>query len=314
MAPPECVPACEAWVAEFDRLFPAVAEEAGLTSVQSLAAQGEADEVRRKRLESLLKVASLRRDAEREAVLRQGEEVRRLVDTFNEAVVTLASGGENVAERFRRVEASLVRAARMDSLTAVRGCLQETIQMMHREVRAQEKETAARVNEFEAELLRAQGILPAAGERTERGRRQACELIRKELGGEMQGEFAATVIVFDRVAAARARFGPVLVSEAMSAFARAREADSAAGGVVYRWNEQALFWRAKERREPAELRAEMESVLGKPFDYRTVVGGRPAVLSLPGRWFCTFPDAGGAEALIEEIDSFTGGEARRQMS
>jgi hypothetical protein len=311
-APPACAPACEAWEAEFERLFPAAPEEAPGVDIHSLCAQveaGSADEARRRRLEALLKLAALRREAERAGLLRQGEEVKRLVVTFNEALVALASGGQDAATRFRRVEASLERAARLDNPAAVRGCLQETIQMIRDEVQAQEAETAARVAEFEAELVRARSHLPGAVGKTAGDRREACELIRRQLGGEARGNFAATVVVFDRVAAARARFGAAMTAEALGAFARARAADSAAGGMVYRWNEQALFWEAKQWRDPAELRSEMESVLGKAFDYKTVVGGRPAVLSLSGRWLCAFPEEGGAEALIEEIDRFTGGEA-----
>lgn len=306
---PACAEACQAWLAGFDELFPRPSDEpdsAGelLTLDMAFAEAGEGQ--RGRVFASALELARLRRASERETLRRRSDEVRKLVATFNEAVLTLASGGEAVAERFRCVEASLVRAARMDDLTAVRGCLKETIEMMQREARTQEEETAARVAEFEAGLQRARTMLPAGDRSEEADRQRACRLIRAEVRGARQGEFSAVVVVFDRMAAARARFGPQLVAEAMGAFARARAEDSAAGGLVYRWNEQALFWRARPGREPAELRAAMEEVLGRPFDYRTVVGGRPAVLALYGRWLCAFPVEGEAEALIEEIDRFTG--------
>lgn len=307
---PECLPACEAWMEHFEVLFPALPEEGGSASVRTLTAPPGAWQTageRRRVLAASLELAEVRRAAERESLRRQADEVRGLVATFNEAVLTLASGGEEVAGRFRRVEASLTRAARMDNLASVRGCLSETMELMRRESRAHEEATAARVAAFEAELARARGALLQPVEREGLDRGEACRMIRRALDGRAASEFVATVVVFDRLAAAGARFGPALASEALSAFARVRASDSAEGGAVYRWSERCLLWQARTGLEPAALRAAMEGLLGRPFDYRTVSGGRPAVLSMQGRWLCAVPGEGGAEVLIEEIDRFAGG-------
>lgn len=307
---PECEQACQAWAEQFERLFPALPEEQDPPAPRCLLGppgEWRTAEERVQALRALLELAGVRRAAERASLRRQADEVRNLVATFNEAVLTLASGGEEVAGRFQRVEASLVRAARMDDLASVRGCLRDTMEMLRRESQAHEAETATRVAAFEAELARARSFAQPLEGGGSLDRQQACLLIRSELSSAAAAEFVATVIVFDRLTAARARFGQGLTSEALGAYARARAADSAAGGRVYRWSEQSLFWKAKPGFEPAALRAATESLLGKPFDYRTVAGGRPAVISLSGRWFCAFPGEGGAEALIEEIDQFAGG-------
>jgi hypothetical protein len=309
-----CEPACRAWIEQFDTLFPPPLEAADPGSgmlLPALLAQPQSAEARAQALRAALHLAAARRTAERESLSIQSAEVQRLVATFNEAVLALASGGDQVADRFSRVESSLVRAARMENLTSVRACLQDTVNLLHREARAQQAESAARVAEFETALARSRTSILSSIPSTTLGRHEACQMIRQTMASSAQTPFALTVVVFDRLAATRARFGPAIAAEALAAFTRARAADSAADGAVFLWADNALLWKAHPTHEPADLRAAMEGLLGQPFEYRTVIGGRPAVLSLLGHWLCGSPEGTDPEAFIEEIERFTSGASRR---
>jgi hypothetical protein len=314
-ANPPCAPACRAWIEQLDTLFPVAPDTSGpgsnlllptlLTQFQDAAARAQA-------LRAALDLASARRTAERQSLHLQSAEVQRLVATFNEAVLALASGGDQIAERFNRVESSLVRAARMESLTSVRACLQDTVNLLHREARAEQAESAARVAEFETELARSRTTILSTIPCASPARHEACLMIRQSMSAPSQPPFAITAVVFDRLAATRARFGPAVAAEALAAFTRARAADSAADATVFLWADHVLLWNARAPPAPAALRAAREDLLGKPFEYRTVIGGRPAVLSLLGRWLCGSPECADPDAFIQELDLFASGASRRR--
>lgn len=234
-------------------------------------------------------------------------EIQRLMAAFNQAVVALASGGETASERLARVESALARAARMDSLPAMRGALHEATETLRREAEAHKAQTAGKVAEFGRRLDDFRG---STGHRAATaGRDQAVSMIRawRPAPGLQRAVVAA---VFDRLPAVCSRFGPALAEEALSAFA-AEQARPAAGSGLYRWDDLTLVWPVETSSDLSSLRQSLEKLLDEPFEYRTIAAGRNAVLSLQPRWMWATLEQASPGQLIEEIDLFARGAPHR---
>jgi hypothetical protein len=226
----------------------------------------------------------------RDGQARREEETRRemqqLLAAFNQAVMALADGGERAAGRFSAIGEKLEKASRAESMAAMRAAVYEASEALRRESEAHRKETVAQVE--------------ALGRRLEEARQRRG--VKTALAG----------IVFDRLAALESRFGKTVAQEAVGAFEAERIAGRALGGRVYAWTPQMRVWLIDASGDAEAVRDELEPVLGEPFEYRTMAGGRTVMLTLEGRWMWGLLGRTSVEALIEEVDLFAAGAPTRR--
>jgi hypothetical protein len=226
----------------------------------------------------------------RDGQARREEETRRemqqLLAAFNQAVMALADGGQRAAGRFSAIGEKLEKASRAESMAAMRAAVYEASEALRRESEAHRKETVAQVE--------------ALGRRLEEARQRRG--VKTALAG----------IVFDRLAALESRFGKTVAQEAVGAFEAERIAGRALGGRVYAWTPQMRVWLIDASGDAEAVRDELEPVLGEPFEYRTMAGGRTVMLTLEGRWMWGLLGRTSVEALIEEVDLFAAGAPTRR--
>lgn len=231
-------------------------------------------------------------------------EMQRLLEAFNRAVMALVEGGEKAAGRFAVVGQTLEKASRADSLPAMRAAMYEAAETLRRGSEAQRAETAAQVEALGRRLEEARQR--RAGDRAvKEGREEAVRALRE--AERSAGKVALAGIVFDRLAALESRYGKGVAEEAVAAFEADRIAGRAAGGRVYAWAPQMRVWLMDAAGEAEAVRDELEPVLGEPFEYRTIAGGRTVMLCLEGRWMWGLMGRTSVEALIEEVDLFASG-------
>lgn len=248
--------------------------------------------------------------ARREAETR--EDMQRLLAAFNRAVMALADGGEKAAGRFSRIGQTLERAARADSLSAMRAAVYEAAEQLKRESEAQRVETAAQVEALGKRLEEARQKTGAEARRAgeARGREAAIQALRE---AEASGAKAAVAgVVFDRLGALESRFGRQVAGEALSTFEAERIAGLTLGGAVYSWTPQMRVWLVDASGDAEAVRERLEAALGAPFEYRTIAGGRVVMLALEGRWMWGLLGRMTLEALIEEVDLFAAGTPTRR--
>lgn len=244
---------------------------------------------------------------QREAEARR--EMQRLLAAFNQAVMALADGGERAAGRFASIGQTLERASRADSLPAMRAAIYEAADALKRESEAQRAETAAQVDALGRKLEEARQRRGAAEPQRE-GRETAIRALRE---AEAQGgKMALAGVVFDRLAALESRFGRAVAEEATAALEAARLAEWAVDGRVYAWTPRMRVWLMDAAEDAESVRDRLEAVLGEPFEYRTLAGGRMVMLSLEGRWMWGMLGRTSLEALIEEVDLFAAGAPIRR--
>lgn len=249
----------------------------------------------------------------RDGQARREEETRRemqqLLAAFNQAVMALSDGGERAAGRFSAIGEKLEKASRAESMAAMRAAVYEASEALRRESEAHRRETAAQVEALGRRLEEARQRRGARVE-LERGREEAIRALREAEAGGVKTALAG--IVFDRLAALESRFGKTVAQEAVGAFEAERIAGRALGGRVYAWTPQMRVWLMDASGDAEAVRDELEPVLGEPFEYRTMAGGRTVMLALEGRWMWGLLGRTSVEALIEEVDLFAAGAPARR--
>jgi hypothetical protein len=235
--------------------------------------------------------------------------MQQLLAAFNQAVMALADGGERAAGRFSAIGEKLEKASRAESMAAMRAAVYEASEALRRESEAHRKETAAQVEALGRRLEEARQRRGARAE-PERGREEAIRALREAEAGGVKTALAG--IVFDRLAALESRFGKTVAQEAVGAFEGERIAGRALGGRVYAWTPQMRVWLMDASGDAEAVRDELEPVLGEPFEYRTMAGGRAVMLALEGRWMWGLLGRTSVEALIEEVDLFAAGAPIRR--
>jgi hypothetical protein len=312
-AAPAWAPLCQEWLERLQELFKDHdrADQAKPLAQLMAALQdnspdplGEIDRAFR----SLYEMASRRLAAERQAMRSHHEELERLMSAFGEALLTLAAGSEQVGERFTKIEISLRQAARHDDLPTIRRCLNDIIDLIRAETEAHRQHTSTRLGELEREFTRARQAV---------ARCAVGWLSRNDAQARITAAFASpagppavVVVLFERLAATRARFSSAVTEEALRAFVRERAADSAIDAEIFRWNEDTLVWLVPSDAE-APPGAGLEERLSHPFEYRTLLGSRSVLLALPSRWMRGVAESPNPAVLIEEIDHFSRGGGRR---
>jgi len=246
---------------------------------------------------------------QREAEWRQ--EFQRLVAAFNRAVLALADGGTRASERFAAIRQTLDRAARADSLGAMRAAVYEAAETLRRESEAHRAETDTQVAALgrTLEAVRGRTVQQQARNPAE-GREAAVAALRAAYETDRAGA-AVAAAVYDRLPALASRFGDAVAAEAMAAAEAEKLAPLAAGGAVYPWGPQTRVWLI-ECGDGAAVRDRLESELGEPFEYRAIIGNRTAVLLLEARWMWGLLADADLNAWIEEIDIFAAGAPIRR--
>ncbi|MGQ9917323.1 MAG: hypothetical protein ACUVS7_07890 [Bryobacteraceae bacterium] len=237
------------------------------------------------------------------------QEMRLLLAALNRAVMALADGGERAAGRLSAIGQTLEKASRAQSLAALGAVVYEAVGQLKRESEAQRAETVAQVEglgrRLEEVRQRRQITLPES-----RGREAAILALREaEAAG---GRVALAGIVFDRLSMLASRFGRAVAEEAVSACEAERISRWALAGEVYAWTPQMRVWLMDAAEDAEAVRGRLEEMLGEPFEYRTMAGGRTVTLSLEGRWMWGLLGRTSLEALIEEVDLFAAGKPIRR--
>lgn len=296
-----CTMPCAAFA---EAVLPELGASGGEGAAADMAGFAEEPEVRERVFRQVLDGVGRWREEQSRREEEARREMQRLLAAFNQAVMALSEGGEKAAGRFALVGRTLEKASRADSLPAMRAAIYEAAETLQRESEAQRAETAAQVEALGRRLEEARQRRAEA--RSVRGGREAAiDALRQ---AERSGRRAAVAgVVFDRLAALESRFGRSVAEEALAAFEAERIAGRALDGRIYAWAAQMRVWLMDAAGDADAVRDELEPVLGAPFEYRTMAGGRMAMLSLEGRWMWGLLGSTSVDALIEEVDLFASG-------
>ena len=302
----ECTMPCAGFAQAVLPALGAGAESLGADELEGFAQDTEVREAVFERV--LEKVAGWRDEqARREEEARR--EMQQLLAAFNQAVMALSDGGERAAGRFSAIGEKLEKASRAESMAAMRAAVYEASEALRRESEAHRKETAAQVEALGRRLEEARQRRGTA-EAERQGREEAIRALREAEAGGVKTALAG--VVFDRLGVLESRFGRAVAQESVGAFETERIAARALGGRVYAWTPQMRVWLMDATGDAEAVRDELEPVLGEPFEYRTMAGGRAVMLELEGRWMWGLLGRTSVEALIEEVDLFAAGAPIRR--
>jgi hypothetical protein len=103
------------------------------------------------------------------------------------------------------------------------------------------------------------------------------------------------------------RYGPDAVEDVIFRLIRERIQPLAPANSAYRWTPQSLVGVFQRVRDLKRLRSESNVLNRSPLVHRIALGNRIAVLTLSPSHLIAEGQTGLPEALIEEVDRFTGG-------
>jgi len=114
---------------------------------------------------------------------------------------------------------------------------------------------------------------------------------------------------FNNLNALVQRYGPDAIEDLIFRLIRERIQPLARANSAYRWTPQSLVGVFQRSRDLTALRSEASALNRSPLVHRISLGNRIAVLTLSPSHLVAEGQTGLAEALIEEVDRFTGANA-----
>jgi hypothetical protein len=214
---------------------------------------------------------------------RQGTEIANIVAMLNQTVAVLSGGSERSITRLRKIEEDLKAASAISDIVALKDRLGDTLRFV-REQNAREREDSKRtLAEMERNAQRAQERMAIARSGVP-DRSQA----EQALAGVVVVEDPArllVVIVLERAAAIRERFGSVVAERFVYLFVQDLVEQLPCKKKLFRWTENSLLMEVEPSGSPEATRSLLRSAMGRiPAERRIDVGQRLAVFSNQHRW------------------------------
>jgi hypothetical protein len=244
--------------------------------------------------------------AQRQKDARTAAEIQHIVSLLREALELVATGSERSVSRLKTVAEQLQRTARIHDVTTLRSSLAATIRYAEEEIGrerdASTREMAALEEQTERVRRAAQGGAAAAIPGRPEGVRAISGIL--QAAGDGHPVFSVALLL-DRLEGMTMRYGPAVGDELVLRLVRERLQPLAPESAAFRWNGHSLVGVFSGSFDLAQLRARMEELNRQPLVHRAAHDGRVALLRISPSHLVT-KGTGSPDALIEELDRFTG--------
>ncbi len=275
-------------------------------SLHPALSPGESDAIQ----EYVRGILAERRSAAQDNATRTAADMRHLAEMLGQALTLVAAGGERSSAHIQKIQGALRHMSRMQDFAALKKSLGETIRLIDEDSVRGQQEADRELADFRAEVTSARDLLLSNPDRRLPGRPEGVSNIRQALQS-VQPEHALYVVAFafDRLDAIVQRYGPDAAEDLMYRLVRERVQPLAPANSAFRWTSRSLVGVFQRPRDFAGLRSEAVALNREPLVHRVPLGNRTAVLTVsPSHMVAEgAPDA--PEALLDEVDRFTGANA-----
>jgi len=238
---------------------------------------------------------------------RTAVEMRHLAGLLTQAVTLVAAGGERSASGLQKIQDALLRTSRLPDLANLRASLAETIRLANDESARLQTESARDLATFQTDIAEARQLVAQNPNQKLRGRPEGVRNISEGLKSVLPDNAMYVVaFAFNNLNALVQRYGPDAIEDLIFRLIRERIQPLARANSAFRWTPQSLVGVFQRPRDLAQLRSEASVLNRSPLVHRASLGNRIAVLTLSPSHLVAEGQDGLAEALIEEVDRFTG--------
>ncbi len=231
-------------------------------------------------------------------------ELQEMLGMLTDAISVIASGSERSVARLQQIERKVERAAKTESLQALKGQLGECLEALRQEVVEQKQHSTRAVQDLRERLSQIPSLAswaaldPLTGLP---GRPQAEEHLRKALTEGQQ--FYVAVFVVDQIRAVNESFGYAAGNHMLKEFSEHLRARLGPADLLFRWSE-AAFAALLDRREHAdEVSSEMSRILSGRRDVCYQFQDRSVLLPIAAA-VQVLPAGATSEELIRQTEEF----------
>ena len=275
-------------------------------SLHSQLQPAEASEIQ----EAVRHILADHNSSTQDAATRTAVEMRHLAGILNQAVTLVASGGERANSGLQKIQDALLRTSKSQDLTTLRASLAETIRLAGDESVRQQNESARELAAIQTNIVEARQLVAQNPNQRLRGRPEGVRNISEGLQSVLPDHaLYVAAFAFDNLNAMVHRYGPDAVEDVIFRLIRERIQPLAPANSAFRWTPQSLVGVFQRPRDLARLRGEASVLNRSPLVHRISLGNRVAVLTVNPSHLIAEGQSGLPEALIEEVDRFTGGHA-----
>ena len=257
--------------------------------------------------ESVRRILSERQTAAQESATRTAADMRHLAEMLGQALTLVASGGDRSANHIQKIQTSLRHMSRMQDLVALKKSLSDTIRLIDEESVRGQAETDRELADFKTEVTSARDLVSNNPNQRLPGRTEGVRNIMQGLQS-VHPEHALYIVAFafDRLDAIVQRYGPDAAEDLMFRLIRERVQPLAPANSAFRWTSRSLVGVFQRPRDFAGLRAEAMELNRQPLVHRVLLGNRTAVLNVSPSHMVAEGAQDSPDALLEEVDRFTG--------
>jgi hypothetical protein len=185
--------------------------------------------------------------------------------------------------------------------------LSGAVQLIRDEI-VREQQTAAHHRErFETEVGKIREMVSCNPNRALPGRAECVRTVSDSLGAVLPGKaLYAVAFVVHGLTEIVQRYGPTAVDDLFLLLIRERLQPVASANTAYRWTNSSLVGLFQAGADRESLKSEIAALNRKPLVYRVELGNRTAVVKVGLSHLVADVTAFGTDALVTEIDRFTG--------
>ena len=260
--------------------------------------------------EAVRQILASHNSSMQDAATRTAVEMRHLVGILNQAVTLVANGGERAASGLQKIQDALQQTSNIPDFAGLRTSLAETIRLAKDESARQQAESARELAAIQTDIVEARQLVAQNPNQRLRGRPEGVRNISQGLQSVLPDHaLYVAAFAFSNLHAVVQRYGPDAVEDVIFRLIRERIQPLAPANSAYRWTPQSLVGVFERPRDLARLRSEASALNRSPLVHRISLGNRIAVLTLSPSHLIAEGQTGLPEALIEEVDRFTGSNA-----
>jgi GGDEF domain-containing protein len=242
-------------------------------------------------------VAAVSDNADRAAL-----DMREVLHILNQALQSVAHGGEQSLSCLQMIETDLVRASQLDDVVALKTRLRGTMEFVREQATRQKEHQRATLSALDQGAGRLRRVLERSGDGLPGP--QAAEARLRDLAASPAAAGLAVVAArLDRLAGTASRYGEGVAQEVLFAFIQPLR-QQCFEETLYHWAGDTLLWFARVEESVQHLRVHYEERFHATFEHRLMVNGRRVRLSLPVGWMCAGLAEHPAGETLSQLERF----------
>jgi len=243
----------------------------------------------------------------RETIQSTAIEMQQIAGVLGQALTLLSSGTDRSVSRLQKVRETLQHAATIENVAVLRASLASAVQLIRDEI-VREQQTAAHHRErFETEVGKIREMFSCNPNRALPGRAECVRTVSDSLRAVLPGRaLYAVAFSIHGLTELVQRYGPAAVDDLFLLLIRERLQPAASAVTAYRWTGSSLVGLFQAGADTESLKSEIAALNRKPLVYRVELGNRTAVVKVGLSHMVVDVTAAGTDALVTDIDRFTG--------